>query len=86
MKVVCIINARGNSKGLPGKNIRMFGDKPLIAHTIESAINSKICDRVVVSTDDEKIAEMKNVLESDDVPEINKSCEHCAYLDGGKKF
>ena len=58
MKVVCIINARGNSKGLPGKNIRMFGDKPLIAHTIESAINSKICDRVVVSTDDEEIAEI----------------------------
>jgi len=35
---------------------------------------------------DEKIAEMKNVLESDDVPEINKSCEHCAYLEGGKQF
>ena len=29
---------------------------------------------------------MKNVLESDDVPEINKSCEHCAYLEGGKKI
>ena len=35
---------------------------------------------------DEKIAEMKNVLESDDVPEINNSCEHCAYLEGGKKI
>ena len=58
MRYVALICARGGSKGLPGKNIRMFGDKPLIAHTIESAINSKICDRVVVSTDDEEIAEI----------------------------
>ena len=35
---------------------------------------------------DEKISEMKNVLESDGVPEINKSCENCAYLEGGKSF
>ena len=35
---------------------------------------------------DEKVTEIKNLLESDDVPEINKSCEHCAYLEGGKKF
>ena len=33
-----------------------------------------------------KVTEIKNLLESDDVPEINKSCEHCAYLEGGKKF
>ena len=35
---------------------------------------------------DEKVTEIKNLLESDDVPEINKSCEHCAYLEGGKKI
>ena len=35
---------------------------------------------------DGKINEMKSLLESDQTPEINKSCEKCAYLDGGKKF
>lgn len=55
-KIVCIIPARGGSKGLPGKNIKMFLDKPLIAHTIEQAKRSGLIDRVIVSTDDKKIA------------------------------
>ena len=55
---VCIIPARGGSKGVPKKNIRMMGDKPLIAHTIESAIDSELYDNVFVNTDDEEIAEI----------------------------
>lgn len=55
-KIVCIIPARGGSKGLPGKNIKMFLDMPLIAHTIEQAKISGLIDRVIVSTDDKKIA------------------------------
>jgi len=55
-KIVCIIPARGGSKGLPGKNIKMFLNKPLIAHTIEQAKKSRLIDRVIVSTDDKKIA------------------------------
>lgn len=55
-KIVCIIPARSGSKGLPGKNIKMFLDKPLIAHTIEQAKSSGLIDRVIVSTDDKKIA------------------------------
>ncbi len=55
-KIVCIIPTRGGSKGLPGKNIKMFSDKPLIAHTIEQAKRSGLIDRVIVSTDDQKIA------------------------------
>jgi len=55
-KIVCIIPARGGSKGLPGKNIKMFLDKPLIVHTIEQAKRSGLIDRVIVSTDDKKIA------------------------------
>ena len=35
---------------------------------------------------DEKVLEMKTLLEFDEIPEINKSCEYCAFLEGGKKF
>lgn len=54
--VVCVIPARGGSKGLPGKNIKNFCGKPLIAHTIEQARQSKYIDRVIVSTEAEEIA------------------------------
>ena len=56
--VVCVIPARGGSKGLPGKNIKMFCGKPLIAHTIEHAKQSNYIDRIIVSTEDEKIAQI----------------------------
>lgn len=55
MKPICFIGARGGSKGIKRKNVRLLGDKPLIAHTIESAIESKLFQSVVVSTDDEEI-------------------------------
>lgn len=54
--VVCVIPARGGSKGLPGKNIKNLCGKPLIAHTIEQARQSKYIDRVIVSTEAEEIA------------------------------
>jgi CMP-N-acetylneuraminic acid synthetase len=54
--VVAIIPARGGSKGIPKKNIRLLAGKPLIAHTIEQARASGVIDRIVVSTDDEEIA------------------------------
>lgn len=57
-KIVCIVPARGGSKGLPGKNIKMFSGKPLIAHTIEQAKKSGLIDRVIVSTNDKKIAKI----------------------------
>ena len=53
---ISIIPARGGSKEIPRKNIKLFQGKPLIAHTIESAKSSKCVDRVFVSTDDEEIA------------------------------
>lgn len=58
MKSICFIPARGGSKGIPKKNIRILGDKPLIAHTIESALNSDLFESVVVSTDDDEIAKI----------------------------
>lgn len=56
MKILCTICARGGSKGVPNKNIRELAGKPLIAHTIEQALACPLIDRVVVSTDSEKIA------------------------------
>ncbi len=57
-KVLALIPARGGSKGVPRKNILQIGGKPMIAWTIEAALASGVCDRVVVSTDDAEIAEV----------------------------
>lgn len=56
MKSICLIAARGSSKGVVNKNIRKLGKKPLIAHTIEQALDSKVFDHVIVSTEDKSIA------------------------------
>lgn len=57
-KYVCFIFARGGSKGLPDKNVRLLGDKPLIAHAIEVAKKIDRIERVIVSTDSQKIADI----------------------------
>ncbi len=56
MKSVAIILARGGSKRIPGKNIRPFLGKPVIAYSITAALSSGLFDEVMVSTDDERIA------------------------------
>jgi CMP-N,N'-diacetyllegionaminic acid synthase len=53
-----IIPARGGSKGLPGKNIKSLLGKPLIAYTIEAAIRSAAVEEVIISTDDQEIADV----------------------------
>jgi len=55
-KAICIIPARGGSKRIPKKNIKDFLGKPLIAYSIETAKKSKLFEKVVVTTDDEAIA------------------------------
>jgi CMP-N,N'-diacetyllegionaminic acid synthase len=55
-RLLAVIPARGGSKRLPGKNILDLAGKPLIAWTIESALDSKYIDRVIVSTNDNKVA------------------------------
>ena len=55
-KAIAIIPARGGSKRIPRKNIKDFFSKPLIAYSIEVALASKLFDKVVVSTEDEEIA------------------------------
>ena len=57
-KILGVIPARGGSKGLPGKNIKMLAGKPLIFWTIDAAKKSRYIDEFIVSTDDVKIAEV----------------------------
>lgn len=56
--IVAIITARGGSKRIPKKNIKPFLGKPIIAYSIEAALNSGVFDEVMVSTDSEEIASM----------------------------
>ena len=58
MKNLCIIPARGGSKRIPRKNIKEFLGKPIIAYSIETAIETGLFDEVMVSTDDVEIAEV----------------------------
>ena len=58
MNTIAIIMARGGSKGLPRKNVKLLAGKPLIAYTIEHAIASGVCDEVIVTTEDDEIAEI----------------------------
>ncbi len=58
MKILALIPARGGSKGVPNKNIKDLGGFPLISYTITSAIESKMINRVIVSTDYKEIADI----------------------------
>lgn len=55
---IAIIPARGGSKRIPRKNIKDFNGKPIIAYSIEAALNSECFDKVIVSTDDQEIADI----------------------------
>lgn len=92
MKILAIIPARGGSKGVKDKNIRILNDKPLIAWTIEAANKSKYIDRVVVTTDDDRIAKVAQEygadvpfkrpaeLAADDSPSIDPILHAVDYL------
>lgn len=95
-KVLGVITARGGSKGVPRKNIRIVGGKPLIGWTIEAARASKYLDRVITSTDDDAIMEIalsfgcdvpfkrEPALASDEVSSIDvvlDALERCAGYD-----
>ena len=58
MRNICIIPARGGSKRIPRKNVKEFLGKPIIAYSIEAALKSGLFDEVMVSTDDQEIAEI----------------------------
>jgi CMP-N,N'-diacetyllegionaminic acid synthase len=62
MRVLGIIPARGGSKGVPRKNVRLLEGKPLLAYTAESALSSTLLTRTIVSTDDPEISEVAHSL------------------------
>jgi CMP-N,N'-diacetyllegionaminic acid synthase len=62
MKILAIIPARGGSKGVPGKNIKLLNGKPLMAYTSEIALQSKHFTEVIVSTEDSQIVEVSKRL------------------------
>jgi len=57
-QILAIIPARGGSKRIPGKNIRPFAGVPMIVHSIRAAQDAGCFDQIIVSTDDEQIAEV----------------------------
>ena len=62
MKILAIIPARGGSKGVPGKNIKLLNGKPLLAYTSEIALQSNYLTEVMVSTEDSQIKEVAKSL------------------------
>jgi len=65
LEVICVIPARGGSKGLRRKNIRKLAGHPLIAYPIAAARASGVCDAVFVSTDDEEMADQARLYGAD---------------------
>src|SRR3989344_4777723 len=61
-KILGVVTARGGSKSIPRKNVKDLAGKPLIAWTIEAAKKSGVFDRIILSTDDEEIAEISKEL------------------------
>jgi CMP-N,N'-diacetyllegionaminic acid synthase len=61
LKILALIPARGGSKGIPGKNIKLLGGKPLIAHAANSASQSPSISRLIISTDSEEIAQVASI-------------------------
>ena len=58
MYIVSLIPARGGSKGIPDKNIKLLNNKPLIAYSIETSLNSAFINETIVTTDSKQIAEV----------------------------
>ena len=65
LEILCIIPARGGSKGIPRKNLQTLAGKPLIIHSLDNAKNSKYINRIIVSTNDREIASLV----------VNNGCE-----------
>ncbi|MFC6864710.1 acylneuraminate cytidylyltransferase family protein [Halomicroarcula sp. GCM10025817] len=63
--VLAVVAARGGSKGVPGKNLRLIDGKPLVAYQVEAAVGAEHVDEVIVSTDDETIADAAREVGAD---------------------
>ena len=70
-KILILIPARQGSKGIPNKNTKIFNGKPLIEWTIKTALDSKLADRIVVSSDSEKILNLTKKFNIDSLKDLN---------------
>lgn len=97
-KILCVIPARGGSKGIPKKNIIDFGGKPLLAWSIEAALNCKLLDKVIVSTENAEIAQIARAygaevpflrsieLAGDDVHAVHVVLDVLEWLENNEKY
>ncbi len=81
MAVLCVIPARGGSKRIKNKNILPINGKPLIAYTIEAALDAELVDKAVVSTEDENIAKVARGLGVDVVMRPDNLASDDAAID-----
>lgn len=98
MEVLAIIPARSGSKSIKDKNIRLLNNKPMIAYTIEHALQSRLINRVIVSTDSEEYAEISrkygaevpfirpNSLAADDSLDIDVFKHALTYLEEAEQY
>ena len=97
LKILSIIPARGGSKGIPGKNLTLLNDKPLLEYSISASIYSKYISKTILSTDDKQIEkfgkkfpidiiERPKTLATDEAP-LDKTIEHTLdYLKETEEF
>ena len=98
MEVLALIPARGGSKALPRKNLRLLAGKPLIVHSIEQALAAKTITRTIVSTDDAEIAEVSCAagadvpfmrpaeLAQDDSPDLDVFQHALTWLEENERY
>lgn len=86
MKIMSFIPARGGSKGVPGKNKRILGDKPLIAWTIEDALACAFFDRIIVSTEDKEIIKIAAKWGAEVIPRPEELSTDTADLQDAVSF
>lgn len=97
-RVLCVIPARGGSKGVPRKNIKDLAGKPLIAYSIEQALQSRYIDRVIISTEDREIADISKSygaevpfmrpveLAGDDIPTVDVLLHAIHWMEEEEKY
>ena len=83
---MAFIPARGGSKGVPGKNKRILGDKPLIAWTIEDALACRFVDRIIVSTEDKEIIDIAEKWGAEVIPRPKELATDTADLQDAVTF
>lgn len=73
MKKLCIIPARGGSKRLPRKNIKLLNGKPLVFYTIDAVLSSKVFDKVIFTSDDDEILDkVKTNYQTDELKVVKR--------------